>query len=59
MPAQYEHLIGESEMNEKVPQKRLKPVLHGFLLREPRIVPSSKIKIMKLFGTLSTKKPEA
>jgi hypothetical protein len=46
-------------MKEEVPQKRLKPVLHGFLLREPIVVPSSKIKIMKLFGTLTTKEPEA
>jgi len=46
-------------MNEEFSQKRLEPVLHGFLLRGPIVVPSSKIKIMKLFGTLSTKKSEA
>jgi hypothetical protein len=41
-------------MKEEVPQKPLKPVLHGFLLKEPKVVPSSKIKIMKLFGIRST-----
>jgi hypothetical protein len=41
-------------MKEEVPQKPLKPVLHGFLLREPKVVPTPKIKIMKLFGILST-----
>jgi hypothetical protein len=42
-------------MENKVPQKPLAPVLHGFLLRESGRVPSSKIRIMKLFRTLSTK----
>ncbi len=41
-------------MNEIVPQKSLEPVLHGFLLRDRKFVPSSKSKVLKLFGLIST-----
>jgi len=41
-------------MKETVPQKPLKPVLHGFLLKDRKIVPSSKIRVLKLFGFMST-----
>ncbi|WP_255350210.1 MULTISPECIES: hypothetical protein [unclassified Methanosarcina] len=40
-------------MKETVPQKPLEPVLHGFLLRNRKFVPSSKIIIQKLFGLIS------
>jgi hypothetical protein len=43
-------------MKETVPQKPLEPVLHGFLLRDRTFVPASKIKVLKLFGLLSTNK---
>jgi len=42
-------------MKETVPQKPLEPVLHGFLLRDRKFVSSSKIKILKLFGLISTR----
>jgi len=41
-------------VKEIVPQKPLEPVLHGFLLRERKAAPSSKTKILRLFGILST-----
>ncbi|WP_255350483.1 MULTISPECIES: hypothetical protein [unclassified Methanosarcina] len=41
-------------MKDTVPQKPLEPVLHGFLLRDRKLVSSSKIKILKLFGLIST-----
>jgi hypothetical protein len=45
-------------MKEIVPQKPLKPVLHGFLLRDHKFVPSSKSKILKLFGLFDTRRIE-
>ncbi|WP_275425550.1 hypothetical protein [Methanosarcina horonobensis] len=41
-------------MKETVPQKPLEPVLHGFLLRDRKFAPSSKSKVLKLFGLIST-----
>lgn len=37
-------------MNETVPQKPLEPVLHGFLLKDRKFVPSTKSRVLKLFG---------
>ncbi|WP_410507357.1 hypothetical protein RSJ42_11075 [Methanosarcina hadiensis] len=41
-------------MKKAVPQKPLEPVLHGFLLTDRRFVPSSKSKVLKLFGLFDT-----
>jgi hypothetical protein len=43
-------------MKETVTQKSLEPVLHGFLLRDRKFVPSSKTKILNLFGLISIQK---
>lgn len=41
-------------MQEIVPQKTLEPVLHGFLLRDRKFVPSPKSKVLKLLGFFET-----
>lgn len=47
-------------MKEIIPQKPLEPVLHGFLLKDRKFTPSSKSKVLKLFGLFETEsiKPE-
>ncbi|WP_255335907.1 hypothetical protein [Methanosarcina sp. KYL-1] len=39
-------------MKEAVTEKPLEPVLHGFLLRDRKFVPPSRIKILKFFGII-------
>lgn len=41
-------------MKEIVPKKPLEPVLHGFLLKDRKFAPSSKSKVLKLFGLFDT-----
>lgn len=43
-------------MKEIVPQKPLEPVLHGFLLRDRKLVTPSKSKVLKFLGIFSTEK---
>lgn len=41
-------------MKEIITQKPLRPVLHGFLLKDRKFVPASKSKVLNIFGLFET-----